>query len=53
VIKAYDHRCALCRVRIITPEQHTVVDAAHIVPLSRNKNDATPAYKRTLFLYLN
>jgi putative restriction endonuclease len=31
VVKAYDHRCALCGVRIITPEQHTVVDAAHIV----------------------
>jgi putative restriction endonuclease len=39
VIKAYDHRCALCGVRIITPEQHTVVDAAHIVPWRRNKND--------------
>jgi putative restriction endonuclease len=39
VIKSYDHRCALCGVRIITPEQHTVVDAAHIVPWSRSKND--------------
>ena len=39
VVKAYDHRCALCGVRIITPEQHTVVDAAHIVPWSRSKND--------------
>lgn len=39
VIKAYDHRCALCGVRIITPELHTVVDAAHIVPWSRSKND--------------
>jgi putative restriction endonuclease len=39
VIKAYDHRCAQCGVRIITPEQHTVVDAAHIVPWSRRKND--------------
>ncbi len=39
VIKAYDHRCALCGVRIITPEQHTVVDAAHIVPWCRSKND--------------
>jgi putative restriction endonuclease len=38
VIKAYD-RCVLCGVRIITPEQHTVVDAAHIVPWSRSKND--------------
>ena len=39
VIKAYDHRCALCGVRIITPEQYTVVDAAHIIPWSKSKND--------------
>lgn len=39
VIKAYDHRCALCGVRIITPEQYTVVDAAHIVPWSKSHND--------------
>jgi putative restriction endonuclease len=39
VIKAYDHRCALCGVRIITPEQHTVVDAAHIVPWRRHQID--------------
>lgn len=39
VVKAYAHRCALCGVRIITPEQHTVVDAAHIIPWSRSKND--------------
>ena len=39
VVKAYDHRCALCGVRIITPEQHTAVDAAHIVPWSKTQND--------------
>jgi putative restriction endonuclease len=39
VIKAYDHRCSLCGVRIITPEGHTVVDAAHIVPWSKSQND--------------
>ena len=39
VIKAYDHRCTLCGVRIITPEQHTVVDAAHIVPWCKSQND--------------
>ena len=39
VVNAYDHRCALCGVRIITPEQHTAVDAAHIVPWSRTQND--------------
>ena len=39
VVSTYDHRCALCGVRIITPEGHTVVDAAHIVPWSRSRND--------------
>jgi putative restriction endonuclease len=39
VATAYDHRCALCGVRIITSEGHTVVDAAHIVPWSRSRND--------------
>jgi putative restriction endonuclease len=39
VVSTYDHRCALCGVRIITPEGHTVVDAAHIIPWGRSKND--------------
>jgi putative restriction endonuclease len=39
VVTTYDHRCALCGVRIITPEGHTVVDAAHILPWSKSKND--------------
>ncbi|GFO60232.1 HNH endonuclease [Geomonas silvestris] len=39
IIRAYDHRCALCGVRIITPDQQTAVDAAHIVPWSQSKND--------------
>ncbi len=39
VVKSYDHRCALCGVRIVTSEGHTVVDAAHIVPWSVNRND--------------
>ncbi len=39
VTKAYDHRCALCGVRIITPEGYTVVDAAHIIPWSKSQND--------------
>jgi putative restriction endonuclease len=39
VIRSYDHRCALCGVRIITPEGHTVVDAAHIIPWSESQND--------------
>jgi putative restriction endonuclease len=39
VVNTYDHRCALCGVRIITTEGHTVVDAAHIVPWSVSHND--------------
>jgi len=39
VVATYDHRCALCGTRIITPEGHTAVDAAHIIPWSISKND--------------
>lgn len=39
VVKSYNHRCALCGVRIITPEGRSAVDAAHIVPWSENQND--------------
>ena len=39
VVTTYDHRCALCGVRIVTSEGHTVVDAAHIVPWSVSSND--------------
>lgn len=39
VTMAYDHRCALCGIRIVTPDGHTVVEAAHIVPWSTSKND--------------
>lgn len=34
VVATYDHRCALCGLRIITSEGHTAVDAAHIKPWS-------------------
>jgi putative restriction endonuclease len=39
VVSTYDHRCALCGVRIITSEGHSVVDAAHIIRWSRSRND--------------
>lgn len=39
VVTAYDHRCALCGIRMLTPDGHTVVDAAHIVPWSFSQND--------------
>lgn len=39
VVKTYDHRCALCGIRIVTPDGHTVVEAAHIIPWSQTQND--------------
>ncbi|GAB4545169.1 MAG: hypothetical protein Kow0063_39110 [Anaerolineae bacterium] len=39
VVTAYDHRCALCGIRMLTPDGHTVVDAAHIVPWNVSHND--------------
>ena len=39
VVKTYDHRCALCGIRIVTPDGHTVVEAAHIIPWSESRND--------------
>lgn len=39
VTSAYDHRCALCGIRMLTPEGHTAVDAAHIVPWSISHDD--------------
>jgi putative restriction endonuclease len=39
VVTLYDHRCALCGIRMLTPEGHTVVEAAHIIPWSENHDD--------------
>lgn len=39
IVVAYNHRCALCGVRIVTPEGHTAVEAAHIKPWSKFKDD--------------
>ncbi len=40
VVAAYDHRCAMCGIRMLTADGHTVVDAAHIVPWSITHNDS-------------
>lgn len=40
IVNVYDHRCAVCGIRMLTPDGHTVVDAAHIVPWSLTRNDA-------------
>jgi putative restriction endonuclease len=39
IVSAYDHRCALCGIRMLTPGGHTAVVAAHIVPWSISQND--------------
>ena len=39
VVKAYDHRCALCGIRVRTLDGHTLVEAAHIIPWSETRDD--------------
>lgn len=39
IVKLYKHRCALCGLRMLTPEGHTIVEAAHIIPWSTSQND--------------
>jgi putative restriction endonuclease len=39
IVQLYDHRCALCGIRMMTPEGHTVVEAAHIKPWSKSFDD--------------
>lgn len=39
VVTAYDHRCALCGIRVRTLDGHTLVEAAHIVPWSETRDD--------------
>jgi putative restriction endonuclease len=39
IVTLYQHRCALCGIRMLTPEGHTVVEAAHIKPWSMSYDD--------------
>jgi putative restriction endonuclease len=39
VVTAYDHRCVLCGIRLMTYEGRTAATAAHIVPWSVSHND--------------
>ena len=39
VITAYNHCCAMCGLRVLTPDGHTAADAAHIVPWSETYDD--------------
>ena len=40
IVKLYEHRCALCGIRMMTSEGHTVVEAAHIKPWSESHDDS-------------
>ncbi|HYW35135.1 MAG TPA: HNH endonuclease [Balneolaceae bacterium] len=35
----YDHRCAVCRTKVKTPNGASLVEGAHIIPWSESKND--------------
>lgn len=39
VVMAYSHRCALCGIRVLTLDGHTVVEASHIKPWSISYDD--------------
>ncbi len=39
IVKLYEHRCSLCGIRMLTPEGHTIVEAAHIIPWNESHND--------------
>ena len=39
IVTAYDHRCVICGIRIVTYEGRTVAEAAHIIPWSVSHND--------------
>jgi putative restriction endonuclease len=39
IVTLYDHRCALCGIRIRTLDGHTVVEAAHIIPWRESHDD--------------
>lgn len=39
IVKAYDHRCVLCGIRLMTYEGLSSATAAHIVPWSLSYND--------------
>lgn len=39
IVRAYNHRCAICGVRILTQDGHTAISAAHIIPWSISHDD--------------
>lgn len=39
VRRSYEHRCAICRARVRTPNGESLVEGAHIIPWNESKND--------------
>ena len=39
IVTLYEHRCAMCGIRMLTPDGHTVVEAAHVKPWSESHDD--------------
>jgi putative restriction endonuclease len=39
IVELYDHRCAICGIKLMTPEGHSAVNGIHIVPWQISKND--------------
>lgn len=39
IVHLYSHRCAFCGVRMMTPDGHSAVEAAHIIPWRVSYND--------------
>lgn len=39
ILSIYDHRCAICGLKIDSPEGRTVVDAVHIIPKEISQDD--------------
>lgn len=39
IVQLYEHRCAMCGIRMMTPDGHTVVEAAHIKPWRESYDD--------------
>jgi putative restriction endonuclease len=39
IVQLYRHRCAMCGIRMITPDGHTIVEAAHIKPWALSRDD--------------
>lgn len=39
IVTLYNHTCAMCQLRVVTPEGYSAVEAAHIVPWHVSRND--------------